>query len=344
MLHSAPITDGPACRTSVPIPTSSSRKSRRRRRQHAAGGCASTSARRPASARPTRCSRRRERSRNDRHGRRRRRRRDARPQGNRGAAAGPRDPARAQVEYQGRKLQRVRPRRRARRASPALILVDELAHTNVAGSRHPKRWQDVEELLASGIDVFTTLNVQHLESLNDVVGGITGIRVRETVPDTFFDDADEVMLVDIPADDLLARLKAGKVYAARAGRARGAQLLPQGQPDGAARARAAPHRRPRRGRRPGVPRRPGDRPRLEDRSVAPVLHRPATPAASTSCAAPRGSRSSSASSGTPSTSRRPALQRLPAPNARAHPARRSSSPQELGATTAILPGRRCRRR
>ena len=95
---------------------------------------------------------------------------------------------------------------------PALILVDELAHTNVAGSRHPKRWQDIDELLACGIDVFTTLNVQHLESLNDVVGGITGIQVWETVPDTFFDDADEVMLVDIPADDLLARLKAGKVY------------------------------------------------------------------------------------------------------------------------------------
>jgi two-component system sensor histidine kinase KdpD len=95
---------------------------------------------------------------------------------------------------------------------PALILVDELAHTNAQGSRHPKRWQDVEELLASGIDVFTSLNVQHLESLNDVVGGITGIAIRETVPDTFFDDADEVMVVDIPADDLLARLKAGKVY------------------------------------------------------------------------------------------------------------------------------------
>jgi two-component system sensor histidine kinase KdpD len=95
---------------------------------------------------------------------------------------------------------------------PALILVDELAHTNAPGSRHPKRWQDVEELLASGVDVFTSLNVQHLESLNDVVGGITGIAIRETVPDTFFDDADEVMLVDIPADDLLARLRAGKVY------------------------------------------------------------------------------------------------------------------------------------
>jgi len=95
---------------------------------------------------------------------------------------------------------------------PALILVDELAHTNVPGSRHPKRWQDIEELLAAGIDVFTTLNVQHIESLNDVVGGITGVNVWETVPDFFFDQADEVVLVDVSADDLLARLAAGKVY------------------------------------------------------------------------------------------------------------------------------------
>ncbi len=95
---------------------------------------------------------------------------------------------------------------------PALILVDELAHSNVAGSRHPKRWQDIEELLDAGIDVYTTLNVQHLESLNDVVGGITGIRVHETLPDTFFDRADEVLLVDTPADELIGRLKAGKVY------------------------------------------------------------------------------------------------------------------------------------
>lgn len=95
---------------------------------------------------------------------------------------------------------------------PGLILVDELAHSNVAGSRHAKRWQDVEELLAAGIDVYGTLNVQHLESLNDVVGGITGIQVHETVPDTFFDGADEVVLVDTPADELIARLAAGKVY------------------------------------------------------------------------------------------------------------------------------------
>jgi len=98
---------------------------------------------------------------------------------------------------------------------PALILMDELAHSNAPGSRHPKRWQDVEELLDQGIDVFTTVNVQHLDSLNDVVGGITGIRVAETIPDTIFDAADEVVLVDLPADELLARLKSGKVYQAQ---------------------------------------------------------------------------------------------------------------------------------
>lgn len=105
-------------------------------------------------------------------------------------------------------------------AQPPLILMDELAHANAPGSRHPKRWQDVEELLDAGIDVLTTVNVQHLESLNDVVGGITGIRVAETVPDTVFDQADEVVLVDLPADELLARLQGGKVYpAAQAARA-----------------------------------------------------------------------------------------------------------------------------
>ncbi|HEX5393773.1 MAG TPA: two-component system sensor histidine kinase KdpD [Rhodocyclaceae bacterium] len=95
---------------------------------------------------------------------------------------------------------------------PTLILMDELAHSNVAGSRHHKRWQDVEELLAAGINVYSTVNVQHLESLNDVVSGITGIRVWETVPDKAFDAADEVVLVDLPPDELLQRLKEGKVY------------------------------------------------------------------------------------------------------------------------------------
>ena len=95
----------------------------------------------------------------------------------------------------------------ALRRHPAIILVDELAHTNAEGSRHPKRWNDVEELLDAGIDVYTALNVQHLESLNDVVGGITGIRVQETVPDTVFDEADEVELVDLPPDELIEQVE-----------------------------------------------------------------------------------------------------------------------------------------
>src|SRR6201985_2488685 len=95
---------------------------------------------------------------------------------------------------------------------PRLVLVDELAHTNAEGSRHPKRYQDVEELLAAGIDVYTTVNIQHVESLNDVVAQITRIRVRETVPDAVLDEADEIELVDLTAEDLLARLREGKVY------------------------------------------------------------------------------------------------------------------------------------
>ena len=95
---------------------------------------------------------------------------------------------------------------------PRLALVDELAHTNVAGSRHPKRCMDVEELLNNGIDVYTTLNIQHIESLNDVVAQITGVRVRETVPNSILDRADAIELVDITPDDLIQRLKEGKVY------------------------------------------------------------------------------------------------------------------------------------
>ena len=104
----------------------------------------------------------------------------------------------------------------ALRRRPAILLVDELAHTNLSGGdpppRHPKRWQDIEEVLDAGIDVWTTVNIQHLESLNDVVAQITGVRQRETVPDRVFEQADEVELIDLPPDDLIARLKAGKVY------------------------------------------------------------------------------------------------------------------------------------
>src|SRR5260370_10513250 len=95
---------------------------------------------------------------------------------------------------------------------PRLVLVDELAHTNAPGSRHPKRYLDVEELIAAGIDVYTTLNIQHVESLNDVVARITRIRVRETLPDSVLDKADEIELVDLTPGDLIQRLNEGKVY------------------------------------------------------------------------------------------------------------------------------------
>ncbi len=101
---------------------------------------------------------------------------------------------------------------RALARRPQLLLVDELAHTNAAGSRHARRWQDVEELRDAGIDVWTTVNVQHLESLADVVAGITSVRMQETVPDKVFESADEVELIDLPPDDLLQRLREGKVY------------------------------------------------------------------------------------------------------------------------------------
>ena len=118
---------------------------------------------------------------------------------------------RKQVEYRGRALEEF-DLDAALRRRPAILLVDELAHNNAPGSRHPKRYQDVNELLAAGVNVYTTVNVQHIESLNDVVGGITGIKIRETLPDKIFDQADEVVLVDLPPDDLLQRLKEGKVY------------------------------------------------------------------------------------------------------------------------------------
>ncbi|MGN7982010.1 DUF4118 domain-containing protein [Burkholderia sp. 22313] len=120
----------------------------------------------------------------------------------------------ARLDYRGRTLAEFDLDGALARA-PQLILVDELAHSNVQGARHLKRWQDVYELLDAGIDVYTTVNVQHLESLNDVVGAITGIRVWETVPDRVFDAADEVTLVDLPAEELLERMRDGKVYLAQ---------------------------------------------------------------------------------------------------------------------------------
>src|SRR5208337_2046556 len=116
-----------------------------------------------------------------------------------------------EVEYKGHLLAEVDLDAILKRR-PELVLVDELAHTNAPGSRHPKRYLDVEELIAAGIDVFTTLNIQHVESLNDVVAQITRIRVRETVPDSLLDKADEIEVIDLTPEDLMQRLREGKVY------------------------------------------------------------------------------------------------------------------------------------
>ena len=124
---------------------------------------------------------------------------------------------------------------------PQIVLVDELAHTNAAGSRHPKRYLDVEELLSRGIDVYTTVNIQHIESLNDVVAQITHVRVRETVPDTVFDRADAVELVDLTPDDLIAAAQGRKGLRPETGRTGTGALFLARQSDGASRACAAPH-------------------------------------------------------------------------------------------------------
>ena len=118
---------------------------------------------------------------------------------------------RRHIEYKGQSLEEMDLDAIIARR-PQIVLVDELAHTNAEGSRHPKRYLDVEELLSRGIDVYTTVNIQHIESLNDVVAQITHVRVRETVPDAVFDRADAVELVDLTPDDLIQRLKEGKVY------------------------------------------------------------------------------------------------------------------------------------
>jgi two-component system, OmpR family, sensor histidine kinase KdpD len=118
---------------------------------------------------------------------------------------------RATIDYRGIKVPEMDVDAVLRRR-PALVLVDEMAHTNAAGSRHAKRYQDIEEFLDAGVDVYTTLNIQHLESLNDVVAQVTGVVVRETVPDRAIDEASEIEVIDLPPEELLVRLREGKVY------------------------------------------------------------------------------------------------------------------------------------
>src|SRR5260221_4088261 len=118
---------------------------------------------------------------------------------------------RQEVEYKGHRLTEMDIDAILKRR-PQLVLVDELAHSNAPGNRHPKRYLDVEELITAGIDVYTTLNIQHVESLNDVVARITRIRVRETVPDSVIDQAEDIDVVDLAPDDLIRRLREGKIY------------------------------------------------------------------------------------------------------------------------------------
>ena len=125
---------------------------------------------------------------------------------------------------------------------PALVLVDEFAHTNAPGSRHPKRYLDVEEILDAGIDVYTTLNIQHLESLNDVVAQVTGVVVRETVPDRVLDEASEIEVIDLPPDELLVAPAGRQGLRPRAGPACHSEILSQRQSDRPARDVAAPRR------------------------------------------------------------------------------------------------------
>ena len=125
------------------------------------------------------------------------------------------------------------------RRAPELALVDELAHTNAPGMRNAKRYQDIDEILDAGIDVISTVNIQHLESLNDTVLELTGVRVRETFPDRILDEADEVVLVDLAPEALQERLRAGQGLQARPRRRRAVELLPARQPGRAARAGAA---------------------------------------------------------------------------------------------------------
>ncbi len=147
---------------------------------------------------------------------------------------------RARVAYRGHQLEEMDIDAVLAR-KPQLVLVDELAHTNAPGSRHPKRYQDVEEILARGIDVYTTLNIQHVESLNDVVAQITRIRVRETVPDSIIDRADDIELIDLtPEISLNGSMKARSTFP-RQRNGRSAIIFPR-QPDSVTRTGAAPHR------------------------------------------------------------------------------------------------------
>ena len=185
---------------------------------------------------------------------------------------------------------------------PEVVIVDELAHTNVPGAENDKRYEDVEDLLEAGISVMTAVNIQHFESVQDIVSRVTGVDVQERVPDRLLRQADALVNVDLPSEELRERLKAGKIYPAeRIGPAL-RELLHRGEPRVAARARDAPDRRPARGRAP--------RPARDRRRPSPSARRPWSRCRRTPrrraccCAGRRRSPASSTRTGSPSTSAR----------------------------------------
>ena len=242
-----------------------------------AAGSASTSAPRPASARPSRCSTRAGAG------------TSAAPTSSSGSSrrtAAPNTAAqvgdlevvpRQTVTYRGGDVRGDGRRRDPRPPARARSLVDELAHTNVPGSRNEKRWQDVDELLDAGIDVISTVNIQHLESVNDVVERITGIKQQETIPDAVVRAAEQVELVDMTPEALRRRMAHGNIYPAEQGRRLARQLLPARQPRRAARARAAVGRRPGRRDAPGLPGGPRHRRHRGRRASASSSRSPARP-------------------------------------------------------------------
>ncbi len=205
--------------------------------------------------------------------------------------------------------------------APELCLIDELAHTNVPGVEHRKRYEDVEDVLAAGIDVLSTVNVQHLESLNDQISELSGVRVRETIPDAVLGRADEIVMIDLTPEALLDRLRAGKVYPQERDRRRPEQLLPDREPRRAARGRAPPGGR---GGRPQAPdhHRTGGVPRGDARRRRPPSGRRASPR-------PGRAVSRSPAAGAASVALGPAAGRRPRPAvgtpARPEPVRRAGA-------------------
>ena len=222
---------------------------------------------------------------------------------------------------------------------PALTLVDELAHTNAPGSRHAKRWQDVLELLDGGISVYTTMNVQHVESLNDIVATITGVIVRETVPDSVLERADQIELVDLPPDELLAAPAGRQGLPSRAGTGGHPEFLPQGKPDGPPRARPPAHRRARGRGDAGLHARPRRPANLAGERAHPGLRQPEPALRPARARRPAPRRREWGPSGSSPTSRPPRASACPRTRATVS-SRRSASPSSSAPRPSRYPAPR----